>query len=241
MGLNMRPRTLCCAFAVLLAWALSGAAYTVDELERMASIEIIPEISQAAGLALVDHYAATKSPEELTQLAASTRLGISLAARLALQATSGVLPDLLLASADELMELAWSADTGEERLDAARAYFLVTRATATRCALEEAASTEGSREWALAAGEVLGGFYAAYKLLSVAELEALAVESPFAGLRKAASVALSALWVADGLPLTDEQIQVKLVELTQWRPDLAEAYMGVLASRFLSKGSARET
>lgn len=224
-------RTAVCAGLILVFCGCVASAYTVEELETLASSEAILEISRAAGIALVDHFVATKSVDELRELARSTRVGISCAARLALRAIDDPVAALIGFRAEELKRLALEAESSEERLDAARAYFLMARESLTRAGLESEAG--GASEWALAAGEVLGGYYAAYRILSIDELRALAVESPAAGIRCAASVALAALWVADGLSLTDQEIEVEIVRLTLWRPDLASAYMGVLAHRFL--------
>ncbi len=223
----------------VLIGCLCADAYDVQDLEQIASTEAVLEISQAAGLALVDAYVAAKTASELTELATSTRPGIAYAARMALRALDDPAKALLLCDSDELRSRALEATTPEERLDAARAYFLAVRASATVGLLEEEAADDEATEWALAAGEMLGGYYAAYGVLSAGRLLNLIAESPHAGIRRAASVALTALWVADGLSLTDVEIEVKLVELTQWQPDLASAYMGVLAHRFIAGSESR--
>jgi hypothetical protein len=217
----------------VLVGCLRADAYDVKDLEQIASTEAVLEISQAAGLALVDVYVATKTASELADLAASTRPGIAYAAQMALRALDDPAKALLLSDSDDLRNRAQGAATPEERLDAARAYFLAGRASATVGFLEEQAATDEAPEWALAAGEMLGGYYAAYGVVSVEELLDLVATSPHAGIRRAASVALTALWAANGLALSDVEIETKLVELTQWRPDLASAYMGVLAHRFI--------
>jgi hypothetical protein len=219
---------------VALTSGLGVHAYDAKDLEQIAATEAVLEISQAAGLALVDVYVATKSPSELADLASSTRPGISYAARMALRTLDDPVRSLLLCDSNELRDRAREAATSEERLDAARAYFLATRASTTIGLLEADAASDEALEWALAAGEMLGGHYAAYGVLSADQLLNLIAESPHAGIRRAASVALAALWAAGGLPLTDVEIEVKLVELTQWQPDLAAAYAGVLAHRFLA-------
>lgn len=219
---------------VLAALAGSSASsYTVRDLEWIASTDAVLEISHAAGLALVDTYAATKSVDELTELAGSTRVGIALAARLALRALDDPLATLVVLSPEELAKRARRAATSEERSDAARGYFLVARGTLTLEGLEREAARDASMEWALAAGEALGGFYATYRILSTDALVDEAVTNPHPGLRRAASVALAARWMSDGLALTDAEIEVKLVELSQWKPDLAAAYRDVLVHRFV--------
>jgi len=218
----------------VLVGCLGAKGYDVKGLEQVAATEAVLEISQAAGLALVDIYVATKSPSELADLASSTRPGISYAARMALRALDDPMGPLLLCDPAELRSRAHDAATAEERLDAARTYFLATRASTTIDLLEADAADDESLEWALGAGEMLGGHYATYGVLDIDKLLDLVSGSPHAGIRRAASVALTALWAAGGLPLTDGEIEVKLVELTQWQPDLAAAYAGVLASRFLA-------
>jgi hypothetical protein len=229
----MRTVVFVCLLAVL-GGCLCADAYDVTDLEWIAATDVVAEISQAAGLALVDAYVAAKSPQELAELASSTRPGIAYAARMALRALDDPVKSLVLLHPDLLRSRAHGAATSEERLDAARAYFLATRATATVESLETEAAVDEAAEWALGAGEMLGGYYAAYGVLTAEELLDLIAESTHAGIRRAASVALTALWVAGGLSLSDVEIEVKLVELTQWQPDLALAYMGVLAHRFLA-------
>jgi hypothetical protein len=221
-------------FVFLFAHAASACTYTVEELERIAASEGIAEISQASGLALVDTYVATKPEVELEQLARSTCIGIAYAATMSLRALDDPVASLVSLSPQQLWEQSRTAATPAERLDAASAYFLTIRTAATRESLEQEAASDECAEWALAAGEMLGGFYAAYDILSLDDLVDRAAHDPRPGMRRAASIALSALWTADGLALTDGETEAKIVELMQWKPDLAAAYIGVLARRFMT-------
>ncbi len=224
-------RTAVLAGLMLFLWAGGSLGHTVADLEAIASSEAILEISQAAGWALADVYAASKPAAELEPLTRSTSPGMVLAAREALRLLDDPLARLVAVAPEELLRLSREALSAAERLDASRAYFVATRADVTREELESAARADS--EWALAAGEVLGGFYAAYRVAGVEALLELARDSPFAGMRRAASVALTALWVADGPSMTEDEIYTQIVRCTLWKPDLAAAYMGVLAHRFL--------
>jgi len=215
-----------------LALSLPGLSATVTELESLVQSEVIREISMAAGLALAEHYAATRSVEELQCLAESGRTpGIRLAAQTALDRLEDPLQSLVLLSEEELLDRARIAETAVERLNAARAYYVKARGTLRVERLETDASDPEHTELAIAAGEILGGFYVALSPRSPAELEAQTTTSPFPGLRLAASLALSDLWIRTST-LSDEEIIALVAAHTIWQPDLAEAYMRVLAVRY---------
>ncbi|MBC7099440.1 hypothetical protein H5T52_10065, partial [Candidatus Bipolaricaulota bacterium] len=56
-------------FLVLLLGTAGLAAMSATRLEEIATKDVIPEVRLAAGLALVDYYAANKTEAELKELA----------------------------------------------------------------------------------------------------------------------------------------------------------------------------
>ena len=86
-----------CAVALL---SVLGLGYTVSSLETIASNELIPEISAAAGMALASSYAETMTAADLEEMAANGRtIGLRTAA-------SGALAILYRAKTeDELMAI----------------------------------------------------------------------------------------------------------------------------------------
>ena len=88
-------RALVAVIAVMGLFSLVGMGYTVAELEGIAANELIPEISAAAGLTLINSYAETKTEAELEELAVSGRtIGLRTAA-------SGALSILYRAKTEE--------------------------------------------------------------------------------------------------------------------------------------------
>lgn len=213
-----------------------GSSQTVDELERIVHSEAISEISRAAGLALGQHYAEMKSEEELVDLVVSGRTpGIRLAAKTALYRLNDPMQALIDLSDEELRALATRGGTEDERLNAARAYYFKIRDDLTAEQLETEARTNDSAELALAAGESLAGFYSSFNPMDEAELMRQAVDGPSAGLRRAASLALATIFIETST-LTNEEIYAEIAKHTLWHPDLAEAYMRLLACRFRRLG-----
>ena len=174
--------SLVCAVPVL-------AGFTAADLERMAARDLIPEIRLAAGYALVNYYAATKSEAELLSLAQTgASEEVKLAASLALaqkwldagksrdelmqivtegpsaEVRAAAVPALMTAivrdKADALLELAKTGATEELQYAAAKAYFQKTRATFNREKLEAVCLDEGlPAAYRKAAAELLAGHY----------------------------------------------------------------------------------
>lgn len=229
-------RCACWIVLATLALSVTGHSHSVGMLKTIVDTEVIREISMAAGLALADSYAESRPVEELEALAEEGRTpGIRLAARTALDSLSDPLQALVVLTEDELMSLAVSAETSLERLNASRAYYVKIRGALTAERLESDATESESVELSLAAGETLAGFYLSFQPRSEAELIDQTLHGATAGLRVAASLALSSHLIRTST-LTEEEIMAAIAEHTMWHTELAEAYMHLLAHRFSGWG-----
>ncbi len=258
MGL-LRLRALMVVACALAVVGLTGLAYSEAELEAIASNELVPEISAAAGTALGSFYAKTKTVEYLEDLAVTGRtIGLRTAASVALsilfrtkteaelmEIAGGTGPELVRAAAIEPLQVflvpkkaadlkALAADatkTHEVRLAAAKAYYFKTRATLNAAKLETQAVTNDSAELAYAAGGLLGGFYVSFNPKTQAELEALAINGSSEGLRVAGSVALVTFLV----DLSVDELQTKLLSIFGiTSAEYRAAYQAALAVQFAS-------
>jgi HEAT repeat protein len=165
------------------------SAWTASDLERMATKDVIPEIRLAAGYALVNYYAATKSEADLLKLAESGATeAVRLAASLALSQkwvgagktrdellsilTEGKTPEVRAAAvpafmeaivtdkADALLELAKTGATEELQYAAGKAYLQKIRAQLNKATLESICGDEAlPAGYRKAAAEVLAGYY----------------------------------------------------------------------------------
>jgi hypothetical protein len=165
------------------------ASVSAADLERMATKDVIPEIRLAAGYALVNYYATTKTETELLNLAETGATeAVRLAASLALSQkwvgagktrdelmtviTEGKTPEVRAAAvnalmellvtdkADALLELAKSGATEELQYAAGKAYLQKIRAKLDRAQLESICADETlSSGYRKAAAEVLAGYY----------------------------------------------------------------------------------
>lgn len=170
---------------VLPAWA----GFTLADFERMATKDIIPGIRLAAGYALVNHYAASKSEAELLKLAESGATeAVKMVASLALSqkwvgagktkeellavVTESAVPEIRAAAvpalmealigekADALLEMAKTGATEELQYAAGKAYLQKIRAQLDRAKLETICNDETlSTGYRKAAAEVLAGYY----------------------------------------------------------------------------------
>lgn len=165
------------------------AGLTAADLERMATRDLIPEIRLAAGYALVNYYAATKSEADLLSLAKTgSSEAVRLAASLALsqkwldagksrdelikiatedpsaEVRAAAIPALMTAlvvdKADALLQLVTTGATEELQYAAAKAYFQKTRAQFDRAKLEAICLDENQPAgYRKAAAEFLAGHY----------------------------------------------------------------------------------
>ena len=225
-------RCTCWVLVGTLAVSMLSHSRSVAELEKIVGSDAIREVSMAAGLALADHYALTKTAGDLVALAEAGRTqGIRLAAQTALDLLADPLQPLIILDEEELKALAISAVSSTERLNAARAYYLKIRTTLSADRLESDATESQSAELALAAGEALAGFYASFDPMSEADLMDQALHGVSHGMRVAAGLALASHLIQTS-SLTEVEITVKIMEHTMIHTELAEAYMRVLAHRF---------
>jgi|GEM_PF-656310 len=132
--------------------------------------------------------------------------------------------------ADYLKDLATTGETSELRLAAAKAYYIVTANDAT--AESAAADAAGEGELALAAGEILGGFYLFFPPVKTqAELEEIAVNGETEGLRVAGRDALASVLINSDLTVQELQTTLTSIVGTQ-SAEFRDAYKIALATRF---------
>ena len=222
-GLRALGLTTC----VVALFSLIGFAMDVSSI---LANELIEEISKAAGLAAVDGYT-LKTVEELQALAESGRTpGVRLAADRALYIVKGEEMTVYGKSNADLLVLAQAGDQ-----DAANMWFFKSRAQFKRPELVETyLLTVTADTLAIAAGELLGGFYVPGSPIGAkteAELVELAKSGESLGLRVAAATALTALWIGNE-PWTIDQTRSKILGVTLVYPELALAYQGYLAYLF---------
>lgn len=225
-------RALALASCVVALFSLLGMAV---DLCGIVANELIEEISNAAGLNLVDQYIVDYTVEELTDLAANGLTpGIKLAADRALFKLAGGAQQYFAVDADgeriiddaALLVLAAAGDQ-----DAADAYVFSTRGGYKKpAAVEEAIVAAVDETVIIALGKLLGGFYGPGSPVgqkTVAELLVL-VKGESLGLRVAAATALTTYWIL-GADLTIAQVEAKILGVTLVYPELALAYQGYLA------------
>jgi len=209
---------------------VSLIGFAAIDLNDIVANELIPEISNAAGLALVADYT-LKTAEELEELEKTARTsGIGLAANRALFILNAREMELYAMEDDALLELAAAGDQ-----DAAYMWFFHNRASFKKPELvEEYLLTVEADTLAIAAGTLLGGFYLPGSPLGAkteAELIELVKTGENLGLRVAAATALTGIWISDQ-PLTIDQTRAEILSVTLVYPELALAYQGYLAYLF---------
>jgi hypothetical protein len=216
-------RALALASCVVALFSLLGMAV---DLNGIVKNELIEEISNAAGLNLVDQYIAKYTVEELTGLAAAGLTpGIKLAADRALFKIGRGLIPLIAMEQDALLVLAAAGDQ-----DAADAYVFNSKSSYKKPApVEEAIGAAVDDTVIIALGKLLGGFYgpgSPVGMKTEAELLVL-VKGESLGLRVAAATALTTYWIL-GADLTIAQVEAKILGVTLVHPELALAYQGLL-------------
>lgn len=217
-------RALGLASCVVALFSIFGLAVNLDYI---VSHELIEEISNAAGLNLVDAYIAKYTVEELTDLAANGLTpGIKLAADRALFKLSGGIAPYIALGADAVLALAQGGDQ-----DAADAYVFIKRSGYKNPTAAEAAIAAATYDTLrIAFGRLLGGFYGPGSPVgekTEAELLAL-VKGDSLGLRVAAATALTTYWIVNS-DLTIAQVEAAILGVTLVYPELALAYQGYLA------------
>ncbi len=252
-------RALVVMMCAVILIPIIGLGYSTADLESIASNELVPEISAAAGMALADTYASTMTVDALEDLAANGRtIGLRTAASDALSilyrtktedelmaiaggtgtemvraaAVDPLVAYLIAKDTDELKTMAADMTvTHEVRLAAAKAYYFMTRSTQKAVDLEKDAVTNDSDELAYAAGEALAGFYLSFNPKTQAELEDLAMNGESEGLRVAGGFALSTLLIKSGL--TAQAIETTLLSITGTKSvEYRNAYEVALANRY---------
>jgi len=246
-NLAARLATLCLGVLVLLVplEALGGtpsagpsdcnADAQTCALLRACYSEIIPSLSECLGRLLVDYFYESYTQDELIEMA---RYGVTPCVRTA--ATEAlkrhrifVDPFAELIAAYSLDEL---RDMGETDLTAARAYYFRIRGDVTVESLE--ADAAGMGPLAIAAGELLGGYYAAGGGTppAVDEMIDLMENGASPGLRLAGGIALVTFiltgWSDYGEDLTDEDLVAGLVAAAGWDLGRSHVYQILYCMRF---------
>jgi hypothetical protein len=204
---------------------VSLVGFAVDLYDIVAN-ELIPEISKAAGLNLVDDYIDAYTVEELTDLAANgASPGIKLAADRALFKVNDGLIALIFLDQDTLYAMAAAGDQ-----DAADAWVFNSRASYKRPEFaEEAIATSQVETIEIALGRLLGGFYGPGSPLGQKPKEELLrlVVGDTLGLRVAAATALATHWILDSV-LTIPQVEAAIRANTGVNAELALAHQDLL-------------
>lgn len=219
-------RTVALWATAMALFSLVGVGLAVDELESIAGGELIAEISNAAGLALANEYAATKTVEQLQDLADNgLTVGLRLAGSEALKKVTGSVSALASLSPDELLVLGQDGDADAAFVYILRAFSGFDDEGLAAFAADEANSVELQR----GAGEFLGALWVPGGMREKTEAELLDIveNGATAGLRHAASVALKIYWISTST-LTIEEVEVAIFANFHLA-DLAEAYQGYLA------------
>jgi hypothetical protein len=208
------------------------------DLNSIVSHELITEISNAAGLNLVDQYIANYTVEELTDLAANGLTpGIKLAADRALFKINGGLATYItlgegqkFADMDALKAAAVAGDQ-----DAADAYVFLSRGDLMNpTAILAAIAATDAETLQIAYGKLLGGYYgpgSPVGMKTESELLDLVVNGDSLGSRVAAATALTSYWIL-GADLTIPEVEARILSNTLVHPELALAYQGYLAYLF---------
>ena len=216
-------RALGLASCVVALFSLLSVA---ADLNDIVATELIPEISEAAGLNLVDDYIATYTAEELIDLAANGATpGIKLAADRALFELNGGLIPLVALDDDTLYAMAAAGNQ-----DAADAYVFNGKSGYVKVAIIEAAIIAAEVETIeIALGKLLGGFYGPGSPVgqnTKNELLRLVVGDTL-GLRVAAATALTTYWILESA-LTEAQAERAIRANSGVNPELAMAHQGLL-------------
>jgi hypothetical protein len=205
---------------------VSFLGMAVDLNAIVANGDLAAEISNAAGLNLVDEYIAVYTVEELTDLAANgLTSGIKLAADRALFSIDGGLLWYVTIDADTLYAMAAGGDQ-----DAADAWVFQSRNTLKKpAAVEEAIVASEVSTIEVALGTLLGGFYGPGSPLGQKDKAVLLrmVVGDSLGLRVAAATALTTYWIVDST-LSIPQAELAIRVNSGVNPELALAHQNVL-------------
>ncbi len=202
------PKVLTLVVSVVALFSLVGLGYTTAQLETIASNELVPEISAAAGMALVNTYAATKTESDLENLAVSGRtIGLRTAA-------SGALSILYRSKTeDQLMAIITGTAAPMVRAAAINQmviYLVGTTSTKKDFSLSDylkgLAVTGKTHELRLAAAKAY--YFVIRNTLKAADLEKQAVTNDSAELAYAAGETLSGFYLS-----FDKKTQAQLEDL----------------------------
>jgi len=230
-------RAMVLATFAVAVFAVLGLGYTDADLLAIVDHEIIPEISVAAGANLAGYFYDNYSEAELLEFAEyGLTPGIKYAAIQALKRYRVFFrefEDILAEYAEDLegLEAAGATD-----LLAAQAYYFAIRGDVTVESLE--ADAAGMGPLAVAAGEILGGYYSPGSFATITADEALDLasngETP--GLKLAGGIALATYILIGesdfGADMTDVELMAAAVAATGWDLGMAHIYQTLLTLRF---------
>ncbi len=199
-------RTLVILAGAVALFSLVGAAYTVTQLEAIATNELVPEISAAAGMALASSYAQTMTAAQLEDLAVNGRtIGLRTAASLALSTlyrskTEDELTAILTGDADPMIRAA--------AINPIQKYLVTKKSDEKGFVLSDylkgLATTGSTHEMRLAAAEA---YYLVIRgTLKAADLEKQAATSDSAELEFVAGETLAGFYLSFN-PKTQAQLE----------------------------------
>ena len=228
-------RAMVLATFAVAVFAVLGLGYTDADLLAIVNNEIIPEISVAAGANLAGYFYDNYSEAELLDLAEyGLTPGIKYAAVQALKRYRvffRAFEELFLEnSAEDLLAL------GADDLLAAQAYYYAIRGDVTAESL--AADAAGMGPLAIAAGEILGGYYSPGSFATITADAALdlAMNGETKGLKLAGGIALATYILIGesdyGADMTDVELMAAAVAATGWDLGMAHVYQTLLTLRF---------
>jgi len=220
------------AVGILIAGLfVGGAAYTIEDLFGYCFSEAVPELGCSYSRVLVAHFYATFSQEELKEWAlhgptACVRFAAIEALKLH-RIFINPYEELMQYTAEELRAMAVTS------VDAARAYYVKIRGEVTVESLREDA---GGRDLlAIAAGEVLGGYYSpgSFNPLSVDAAIELATSGESPALRLAGGIAL-ATYILVGesdfaAEMSAQELEIAIVAATGYDLGLLHVYQMLLS------------
>jgi len=202
-------RTLVILAGVVALFSLVGAAYTVTQLEAIASNELVPEISAAAGMALASSYAQTMTQAQLETLAVNgATIGLRTAASNALSIlyrskTEDELTAILTGDADPMIRAA--------AIDPIQKYLFTKTSDAEGFVLtdylKDLAVNGSTHEMRLAAAEAYYLRMTVNGQLSASALEAQAAKNDSAELEYAAGQTLAGFYLMSAAAKTQAQLE----------------------------------
>ena len=246
----MRRHRLTMLGAVLgiaLVWAsLGAAAYTMDDLFGYCFSEVVPELGLCYSRVLVGYFFENYTKDELNDLARHgptpcVRFTAIEALKLYRIFIPPVESDVCHDCGDCDLEELRAAGVAE--LNEARMYYFCIRGEITIEQLEADAANTEIGQLAVAAGELLGGYYSPGSFNPITEQEAIDLMENGAtpGLRLAGGIALVtyiAIGESDyGAELSEQELRDGIIAATGWDLGRLHVYQYLLATMLLERAA----